>query len=792
LNRHYKNQTSILKELSILVLSVILLGGLFPQQAAFADSVSFDTEINLSNNGSNSKTPEIFVSGSNVYVVWRDGDNIFFTISNNGGSLFSSATDIGDTGLSSLNGNPKVSVSGNNVYVIWKQDNDIKFINSANNGVSFSAADVQLSSNTNTSKFQIILSSGSTVLTAWHDQISGANDEITFKRSTDSGENFDSEITVGETDAIFPEPQITNTGSNVYVIWQNSIDIVFARSTNSGTSFNSEIIIGGSTGGLQKSSPQIAASGSNVYAIWQEDGDIKFSRSVDSGQSFSTPIDIGDTGGPNNIGSPQLAVSSSSVYAIWRDDSTGGRDIIFKQSTDSGVSFGFPTTPSDGNISNNSGISGNPKIEASGTNVHITWGDTTLSANGDIFYKISTDSGDTFGASQNVSNDSELSIEHALAISDSSPFVVWKDDNPGDILFRTGTLSPINISFDKTQYKISDTSTITVTGASGSVSATIQSDTDPTGISLSLTESPPGTFTGSFTFTEIGSSSGTTLSASTGDQITVIVSGTSSSASIFSRTVEFDGGFTTFDLASIAHVKVTDQNSNIDTGTAETIPVQVTSGTDTTGITLQLTETGIDTGVFGGSTDPTKSDLIFMLGNDLVSPLQTITIEQEEPTADTTSAPDQLTVDVTSTSDPGPGGITLTLTETGDSTGVFSGTLELTTGPSVPGTAIEVAGGDFLSVTRGTLTSNTLVIPNPNNSPNGAIEIAITPISGGTVTASYSGSSITATVSNANAPGGGGGGLVRPGLVVNVLAGVGGGGRRPPRTNYNIGCCCII
>jgi hypothetical protein len=67
-----------------------------------------------------------------------------------------------------------------------------------------------------------------------------------------------------------------------------------------------------------------------------------------------------------------------------------------------------------------------------------------------------------------------------------------------------------------------------------------------------------------------------------------------------------------------------------------------------------------------------------------------------------------------------------------------------------------------------------MIIPNPDSS-NGAIIVAGFP-GGANATATYQSFTDTVTILDEGASGGGGGGLVRPSLVVNALAGIGGGG----------------
>jgi len=815
----YYKEKNVLKNFSLVIISVILLLSVIPLQSVYAPSIAFDSEINLSNNIPNSILPEIVISGSNVYVVWIDGTDIFFKKSTDTGATFPSATlDIGDEGTST-EGPPKIAVSGNNIYTIWKEGNNIKFINSTNNGVSFASAEVQVSGSTLiASQYPQVDTPGSDIVyTVWRDK-TGANDEIIFKRSTDNGLNFDSAILVGTTNML--DPTYTGTkviadGTNVYVVWQDSTDILFARSTDSGLNFGAVQDIGDSSGFTSRESlPEIVAAGSNVYVIWQQNSNIQFARNTNDGDpaNWIAPITIGSSIVTTTGNTPKIATSASGgiVYAVWRDNSVGGGDIIFKTSIDSGATFGFPTTPSDGNLSDNTGLSTTPDIAVSGTNVHVVWDDST-SGNGDILYVLSTDDGVTFGNSQNVSDDTETSDQPKLAASGSSPFVVWTDSSPGEIFFRTGILSPITVSFDQTQFKLSDTATITVTdsGSSGSIVVDVKSDfTDPATIPITLTEGPTGTFTGTITFTESGSSSGTTLRASVGDTITATIGPDFGTASIFPRTIDFvNGGSTptTFNLGAIAHPRVVDQNSNINPASAEQITITIASTTDGGGggggfcgvgsgtftpseISLTLTETGVDTGIFGGDTGSFPSDLIFSEISGLVPIASTVTICQEDSgntensNADS-GAIDIIQVDVISTSDPT--GIEVELTETDVNTGQFLGELKLSTTASDDATdTILISAGDLITITnKGSGSNFSLLLVTPTPIQNGALN-AIPPALD--VIATYKGATINVDVIDASSPGGGGGGLVSPGLVVNALGGLGGGGGSPSTSLNNL------
>jgi len=351
-------------------------------------------------------------------------------------------------------------------------------------------------------------------------------------------------------------------------------------------------------------------------------------------------------------------------------------------------------------------------------------------------------------------------------------------------------LSGPEVSFDQNQYRNSDSATITVvdsdSAGDGTIDALVKSTTDDTGITVTLNEDPGnlGTFTGVVTFTTGDSDDPTDLlKVEGGDTITASftdINGFTNNgiASIHTQMAEFfNDAPTGIDVSAIMHPRVFDQNFNLDPNLVESVTVDITTNADPIGISLTLPETGPDTGIFGG--DP-LSNLLFLVGNDLVTTNAIMTITQEDSDANVDpNVIDTTTVSVSSTSDPA--GFTLTLQETDVNSGIFSGPLELNPSVSVPPPLLNphppsllANGGDIITIQHGSETYHTMVTPNPNPA-NGAIQVdTVIDFPGDAasdiVTLSYN-PSFSATVSDAKAPGGGGGGLVRPGFVVNALAG---------------------
>jgi hypothetical protein len=241
-------------------------------------------------------------------------------------------------------------------------------------------------------------------------------------------------------------------------------------------------------------------------------------------------------------------------------------------------------------------------------------------------------------------------------------------------------------------------------------------------------------------------------------------------------TVGIDAGdvFVTTDPVKL---HIVDNDVTLDDGdTLDSITATINSSTGDS-ITITLYETF--SGVFDSDT------IIFMDGENAkftVTDTATITIE------DTSKAGDSIPSDVLTAgtgaivaSETNSGGISISLTEVAD-TGIFTRTLSFCTIPGCsddPTAVLEVNPGDIISVLdeyTGTDITNGLIIPSASD--KGAIIASV----GGTITASYGGSTGDLTIGPGPATGRGGGGLIRPGLVIDAILFLGGssGSTVPP------------
>jgi Collagen triple helix repeat (20 copies) len=397
------------------------------------------------------------IIGNNVYVVWQDFSNgpdrdIFFRVSNDNGETFGPPIDLSSN--TAFSSNQQILVSGSNVYVVWTDDSngpdsDIFFRVSNDNGETFGPP-IDLSSNNGTSFNSEMVVSSSNVYVVWQDTSNGPDADIFFRVSNDNGETFGPPIDLSSNTGFSTGKQILVSGSNVYVVWQDTSngpdsDIFFRVSHDNGQTFGPPIDLSSNTAG--SGTPQILVSGSNVYVVWQDfsngpDADIFFRVSNDNGDTFQPPIDLSsNTAGS---GDQQTVVSGSNVYVVWEDLSNGpDADIFFRVSNDNGETFGPPIDLSSNTEESRTTQlledSHNNVLIVSGSNVYVVWQDTSNGPDRDIFFRVSHDNGQTFGPPIDLSSNTAFSDDQQMVVSGSNVYVVWEDLSNGpdsDIFFR--------------------------------------------------------------------------------------------------------------------------------------------------------------------------------------------------------------------------------------------------------------------------------------------------------------------------------------------------------------------
>jgi hypothetical protein len=400
---------------------------------------------NLSNNPGNSTDSRIVVYQNNVYLVWTDdttgNKDIYFKRSVDNGSTFGSTENLSNNPGNSTDA--QIALDQNNFYLVWTDDTsgngDIYFKRSVDNGSTFGTTENLSMNNTSLSSGPQISASGNNVYVVWQD-ISSGKDAIYYRYSNDTGVGFRGVRELSKTISVNGEsalyPQISAYGNNVYVVWQDKVsgsNEIFLRGSNDGGNKFTGIknLSRNNTG--DSITPRIASSGNNVFVAWTDSEPGKaqiFARgSTDNAAKFGGIKNVSWSSGRSY--DPQIAVGgNNSVYILWEDTSFREFtfDLILRASSDMARTFQDKV-----NLGRFVGeISDYGQIAAHGNNVFVVWSDSPqfgYPAEYKVFLEASRDNAKSFDDAINLSTGAGKSIDPQIAVSanDNSIFVVWTE-----------------------------------------------------------------------------------------------------------------------------------------------------------------------------------------------------------------------------------------------------------------------------------------------------------------------------------------------------------------------------
>jgi hypothetical protein len=283
---------------------------------------------------------------------------------------------------------------------------------------------------------------GDTVHLVWWE--SYAHDEVFYKRSTDAGETWGADVRLTPEDSITAVlPTIAVWGSNVHVVWKEQTAyysaICYRRSENSGETWgNIDTIYKTNQDGWYH--PWISAHDSNLFIVAIKSGtggELIFVKSTDNGISWFpyniiTPAQDCPRVENSKIDTTFLVVTYSAESEIYNVRSFSSGEVW----TDSQI------------VSDDDGIgSQHPAMDTDDSGgIHITWYDYKYSPypwTGDIFYRASRDSGTSW---EEIDS---LTTQHRAVASDilaegTNLHLVWDDDRHGfgeneEIYYRMST-----------------------------------------------------------------------------------------------------------------------------------------------------------------------------------------------------------------------------------------------------------------------------------------------------------------------------------------------------------------
>ena len=124
----------------------------------------------------------------------------------------------------------------------------------------------------------------------------------------------------------------------------------------------------------------------------------------------------------------QVRSSNNNIYVVWQESVPGNSDrnyeIFFKKSSDDGNSFGEKIRLTD-----NIGFSEHPQMASENNNVYVVWADDT-NVNKQIYFKKSNNDGDSFKEQVLLSDSKSNAFNQEISSFGNNVYVVWLEKIP--------------------------------------------------------------------------------------------------------------------------------------------------------------------------------------------------------------------------------------------------------------------------------------------------------------------------------------------------------------------------
>ncbi len=374
-------------------------------------------------NGQNSDNDYVNVGNYKVKIRAKDqaGNESGFVVSN----YFSAKDDLRLTNNSVSSNPPSIGVNGNNVHVTWRQEKTggwslIYYKRSTNSGASW-GSEIKFDNPCSNSEDSSIGVNGNNVHVVWEGSWGGS--QILYKRSTDNGANWGGATIITGSPKSAIDPSIGVNGNNIHVVWRDGRDgnrskVFYKRSTDNGANWGSDTQLTVS----ESISPAIGVSGNNLHVIGQRY--YTYARSTNNGTNWDSEKGFDVAWGSKSIA---IAANGNNVHVIWQKYIVDNWEICYKKSTNNGASWGSKVR-----LTNDSSDSIHPSILVNGNDVHIVWIDGKA-GNHEVYYRKSTDNGSSWGSEVRLTNDSSDSVYPAIGINSSNDcYIVWLDNRNGD------------------------------------------------------------------------------------------------------------------------------------------------------------------------------------------------------------------------------------------------------------------------------------------------------------------------------------------------------------------------
>lgn len=342
-----------------------------------------------------------------------------------------------------------IASSGDNVHVVWHDlrtgSSEIYYKRSTDGGISWSG-DIRLTNAPGLSRIPAISVYEDNVYVVWEDQRDGGDTEIYYKLSTNRGTSWGGDIRLTNDPASSSIPRITVTGQTGHIVWVDRRDgndeIYYKRTVNGGSTWGADTRLTNDTSVSDRSN--INTSGSIVHVTWDDtrhgNREIFYKRSTDGGLNWSADTRLTNNSFSSTL--PFITSSSDDVHIVWYDNRDGNSEIYYKRSQNGGISWN-----ADIRLTNNTAFSGVATTAVFDKALHVVWNDER-DGNYEIYYKLSTDGGNSWGIDTRLTNNPSYSEFAFLTISGRALHLAWRDyrDGNSEIYYkRNPTGNPIGI-----------------------------------------------------------------------------------------------------------------------------------------------------------------------------------------------------------------------------------------------------------------------------------------------------------------------------------------------------------
>jgi len=234
--------------------------------------------------------------------------------------------------------------------------------------------------------------------------------------------------------SVYPAVAVDSTNT-IHVVWENNsssnYELYYKRSTDGGTTWSPAKRLTWTAG--QSICPAVAVDSTNtIHVVWEDStpGSQKpyHKKSTDGGMTWSAARRLLW----NTSWSEDFAMaidSSDKIHLAWDDDSAGNFEVYYRRSTDGGDTWSkaqrLTCTSSD---------SGGPSIATDSDNVvHVVWlyfvPENYFSF--ELFYRRSEDGGTTWSAARRLTWTQGFSLYPSMATDPShTVHVFWQDSRP--------------------------------------------------------------------------------------------------------------------------------------------------------------------------------------------------------------------------------------------------------------------------------------------------------------------------------------------------------------------------